>query len=78
MTEPDLCPPPAADTEPDWDNLDASYVPTMSWNGEPFFGQDRFDQFFWRLRQDGLTKRHIAREPFVAQPLRWPSSSGGE
>jgi 2-hydroxychromene-2-carboxylate isomerase len=53
-------------------------VPTMSFNGEPFFGQDRFDQFFWRLRQNGLTKRHVAREPFVAQPLRWPSSPGGE
>ena len=53
-------------------------VPTMSWNGEPFFGQDRFDQFFWRLRQNGLTKRHVAREPLVTRPLRWPSSPGGE
>jgi 2-hydroxychromene-2-carboxylate isomerase len=53
-------------------------VPTMSWNGEPFFGQDRFDQFFWRLRQNGLTKRKVPREPIVAQPLRWPSSPGGE
>ena len=48
-------------------------VPTMSWNGEPFFGQDRFDQFFWRLRQNGLTKRHVPREPIVARPLRWPA-----
>jgi 2-hydroxychromene-2-carboxylate isomerase len=53
-------------------------VPTMSFNGEPFFGQDRFDQFFWRLRQNGLTKRLKPREPIVAQPLRWPSSPGGE
>ena len=53
-------------------------VPTMSWNGEPFFGQDRFDQFFWRLRENGLTKRKVPREPIVAQPLRWPSSPGGE
>ena len=53
-------------------------VPTMSWNGEPFFGQDRFNQFFWRLRENGLTKRKVPREPIVAQPLRWPSSPGGE
>ena len=53
-------------------------VPTMSWNGEPFFGQDRFNQFFWRLRQNGLTKRQVPREPLVARPLRWPTSSGGE
>jgi len=53
-------------------------VPTMSWKGEPFFGQDRFDQFFWRLRENGLTKRKVPREPIVAQPLRWPSSPGGE
>jgi 2-hydroxychromene-2-carboxylate isomerase len=53
-------------------------VPTMSWNGEPFFGQDRFDQFFWRLRQNGLTKRYKSREPFINRPLRWPSSPGGE
>ena len=53
-------------------------VPSMSFNGEPFFGQDRFDQFFWRLRENGLTKRKVPREPIVAQPLRWPSSPGGE
>ena len=53
-------------------------VPTMSFNGEPFFGQDRFNQFFWRLRQNGLTKRKVPREPIVARPLRWPSSPGGE
>jgi 2-hydroxychromene-2-carboxylate isomerase len=49
-------------------------VPTMSFNGEPFFGQDRFDQFFWRLRQNGLTGRKQPREPMVARPLRWPIS----
>jgi 2-hydroxychromene-2-carboxylate isomerase len=47
-------------------------VPTMSWRGEPFFGQDRFDQFFWRLRQNGLTVRRKPRMPFIAKPLRWP------
>jgi len=32
-------------------------VPTIAFNGEPFFGQDRFDQFKWRLRQRGLQAR---------------------
>jgi 2-hydroxychromene-2-carboxylate isomerase len=27
-------------------------------DGEPFFGQDRFDQLVWRLRQNGLTPRN--------------------
>ena len=49
-------------------------VPTMSFNGEPFFGQDRFDQFFWRLRENGLTQRKVRREPMVARPMRWPIS----
>ena len=53
-------------------------VPTASWNGEPFFGQDRFDQLFWRLRQNGLTVRKERREPFIARPLRFPQSSGAD
>ncbi len=48
-------------------------VPLMIVNGEPFFGQDRFNQFFWRLRQNGLTKRLEPRAPFTTKPLRWPS-----
>lgn len=32
-------------------------VPMLVFNGEPFFGQDRFDQFKWRLEQQGLTSR---------------------
>lgn len=32
-------------------------VPTMVFGGEPFFGQDRFDTFVWRLRQHGLSPR---------------------
>jgi 2-hydroxychromene-2-carboxylate isomerase len=47
-------------------------VPTASFNGEPFFGQDRFNQVFWRLRQNGLTVRKTSREPVMAKPLRWP------
>ena len=32
-------------------------VPMMAFGGEPFFGQDRFDQFKWRLEQHGLKRR---------------------
>lgn len=32
-------------------------VPLMAFGGEPFFGQDRFDQLIWRMNKAGL-KRH--------------------
>jgi 2-hydroxychromene-2-carboxylate isomerase len=32
-------------------------VPMIAFNKEPFFGQDRFDQFKWRLQQQGLKPR---------------------
>lgn len=32
-------------------------VPTMVFEGEPFFGQDRIDVLVWRLKQKGLEKR---------------------
>jgi 2-hydroxychromene-2-carboxylate isomerase len=32
-------------------------VPTMVFNDEPFFGQDRIDVLVWRLRQHGLVER---------------------
>jgi 2-hydroxychromene-2-carboxylate isomerase len=32
-------------------------VPTMTFEGEPFFGQDRIDVLLWRLKQNGLAKR---------------------
>lgn len=32
-------------------------VPTMAFQGEPFFGQDRIDLLVWRLEQHGLRKR---------------------
>lgn len=32
-------------------------VPTMVFDNEPFFGQDRVDQLIWRLKQHGLSKR---------------------
>ena len=48
-------------------------VPLMVFRGEPFFGQDRFDHFVWRLMQNGLTKRPEPRAPFTTKPLRWPA-----
>jgi 2-hydroxychromene-2-carboxylate isomerase len=47
-------------------------VPLMVFQGEPFFGGDRFDPFLFRLRQSGLTRRHEPRAPFTGKPLRWP------
>ncbi|WP_309606116.1 DsbA family protein [Phenylobacterium sp.] len=32
-------------------------VPMTVFNGEAFFGQDRFDQLKWRMAQQGLTRR---------------------
>jgi len=32
-------------------------VPTMAFEGEPFFGQDRLDLLLWRLKQRGLQER---------------------
>jgi 2-hydroxychromene-2-carboxylate isomerase len=32
-------------------------VPLMVFDGEPFFGQDRFDQLKWRMAGKGLTRR---------------------
>ena len=32
-------------------------VPLMVYAGEPFFGQDRFDQLLWRMQQHGLQRR---------------------
>jgi len=48
-------------------------VPLMVFQNEPFFGGDRFDQFLWRLRQSGLTKRAEPIAPIVPRPLRWPA-----
>jgi 2-hydroxychromene-2-carboxylate isomerase len=32
-------------------------VPLMVYEGEPFFGQDRFDQLVWRMQQQGMARR---------------------
>jgi 2-hydroxychromene-2-carboxylate isomerase len=41
------------------DHLAAGHwgVPTMVFQGEPFFGQDRVDLLVWRLQQHGLVRR---------------------
>ena len=36
-------------------------VPTMVFNSEPFFGQDRFDVLVWRLKQGGLQERAVSK-----------------
>jgi len=36
-------------------------VPLMAFKGEPFFGQDRYDQLEWRLRQAGAKPRVASR-----------------
>ena len=32
-------------------------VPTLVFDGEPFFGQDRIDMAKWRMEQGGLAKK---------------------
>ena len=32
-------------------------VPTLVFDGEPFFGQDRIEMVRWRMEQKGLAKR---------------------
>ena len=41
-------------------------VPLMVFRGEPFFGQDKFDVFFWRLARNGLTRKDGAPLPSVS------------
>ena len=35
-------------------------VPTIVFDGEPFFGQDRFEILVWRLKQSGLQERAVS------------------
>jgi 2-hydroxychromene-2-carboxylate isomerase len=32
-------------------------VPLMVYDGEPFFGQDRYEQLVWRMQQKGMVAR---------------------
>jgi 2-hydroxychromene-2-carboxylate isomerase len=36
-------------------------VPTIVFEGEPYFGQDRLDVLVWRMRQKGLRERSASR-----------------
>ncbi len=47
-------------------------VPVTVFRREPFYGQDRFDYMFFRLVQNGLTRRDTPIAPFVDEPLRIP------
>ncbi len=47
-------------------------VPNMAFRGEPFFGQDRFDLFFYRLVENGLTQRSERFPPLVPRPRNLP------
>ena len=44
-------------------------VPMIVFAGEPFFGQDRFDQFKWRLAQHGLEQTPTRRNRLVGDDL---------
>ena len=60
-----------AEAQHDWETLDAEIhanqvaleasghwgVPTLVFDGEPFFGQDRIDMAQWRMQQKGLEQR---------------------
>jgi hypothetical protein len=49
-------------------------VPLMVFEGEPFFGQDRFETLKWRMVQKGLKRRtwHLRRSAssFQSLPMR--------
>jgi 2-hydroxychromene-2-carboxylate isomerase len=44
-------------------------VPLMVFRGEPFFGQDMFDSFFWRLAESGLTRKDGGQLPTFANKV---------
>jgi 2-hydroxychromene-2-carboxylate isomerase len=44
-------------------------VPEMVFRGEPFFGQDMFDSFFWRLVENGLTRKDGGPLPAFANKV---------
>ncbi|MCK5363649.1 MAG: hypothetical protein KAR22_11805, partial [Gammaproteobacteria bacterium] len=45
-------------------------IPVMVFRREPYYGQDRFDHMFFRLIENGLTRRKIPIAPFVDEPRR--------
>ena len=47
-------------------------IPVTVFRNEPYYGQDRFDYMFYRLIENGLTRRDKPIAPFVDEPLRAP------
>jgi hypothetical protein len=47
-------------------------IPNMAFRSEPFFGEDRFDLFFWTLQRSGLTKRRDALATLPTQSWTSP------
>jgi 2-hydroxychromene-2-carboxylate isomerase len=47
-------------------------IPVTIFRREPYYGQDRFDHLFYRLVENGLTRRDKPIAPFVDEPLRIP------
>ena len=45
-------------------------IPVTVFRNEPYYGQDRFDYLFYRLIQNGLTRRDKPIAPFVDEPRR--------
>ncbi len=45
-------------------------IPVMTFRREPYYGQDRFDHMFYRLIENGLTRRDEPIAPFVDEPRR--------
>lgn len=46
-------------------------IPVTIFRNEPYYGQDRFDYMFYRLVENGLTRRDEPITPFVDEPLRF-------
>ena len=47
-------------------------IPVTVFRREPYYGQDRFDHLFYRLIENGLTRRDKPIAPFVDEPRRIP------
>jgi hypothetical protein len=50
-------------------------IPNMAFRSESFFGEDRFDLFFWTLQRSGLTKRRDALAALPTQSIRMTARS---
>ncbi len=46
-------------------------IPVTIFRNEPYYGQDRFDHMFYRLIENGLTRRDEPIAPFVDEPRRF-------